>query len=202
MLTQDDWLRLVLESPDDNQVRLGYADWLETHGPASRGRYIRRAIAGGPRSEGPGPWASWNDAFAKSLGYQNARWAKSVGRVRWEWARGFIHRIELVAVNAPTLLPRAFAVAPIEQIDFRWSRFFVQINREQWSQYRLDGRRRTEGWEWRATLIGTPGDDAAPPDEERRFDSREALVAEIAPWVVSVANTYPIIAPEALWNAP
>src|SRR5262249_13501753 len=41
MSERDDFLRAICASPDDDTVRLVYADWLEEHGDAVRAEFIR-----------------------------------------------------------------------------------------------------------------------------------------------------------------
>src|SRR5262245_17450169 len=51
-------LQAILDTPDDDGLRLVYADWLEEHGDASRAEFIRvqveraRLPAADPRQEG------------------------------------------------------------------------------------------------------------------------------------------------------
>jgi len=40
-LTEDDWLRQIAADPDDDAIRLIFADWLEEHGDVARAEFIR-----------------------------------------------------------------------------------------------------------------------------------------------------------------
>src|SRR5207248_2696491 len=39
------FLKAIAESPDDDGLRLVYADWLEEHGQDDRARYLREEVA-------------------------------------------------------------------------------------------------------------------------------------------------------------
>ena len=43
-LQNNDLLQAIIEQPDDDQLRLVYADWLEEHGDAARAEFIRVQI--------------------------------------------------------------------------------------------------------------------------------------------------------------
>jgi len=45
MATSEAFLRPIIESPEDDALRLVYADWLEEHGDAARAEFIRAQCA-------------------------------------------------------------------------------------------------------------------------------------------------------------
>src|SRR3954471_17475622 len=104
MTREDDLLRAIRHDPDDDSLRLVYADWLEEHGGPeglARAEFIRvqmeLARAGGddPRAAG---LRARQDALLERHG---ADWAAPVAGLAREYTfrRGFVEEVTLSAAR-------------------------------------------------------------------------------------------------------
>jgi uncharacterized protein (TIGR02996 family) len=102
-MTDDPFLQAVLDDPDDDRVRLVYADRLEERGEAARAELIRvqcRLEKLSPRADRALELARLaNDLLADHEEEWLGEWAGRL--VRWEFRRGFLHDV--------TITPAAFA---------------------------------------------------------------------------------------------
>jgi uncharacterized protein (TIGR02996 family) len=120
-MTHDDaFLEAIIESPDDDGLRLIYADWLEEHGQPERAEFIRVQItlatlpADNPRRQ------ELKTRETDLLTRHQAEWrgrapSGIVHRVFW---RGFV---EAVRVHGQTFVADAealFSLGPIRQVSF------------------------------------------------------------------------------------
>ncbi len=90
MTDGSDLLAAILANPDDDNVRLVYADWLQENGDEARAEYIRlRILRDGDRDA---------DIRAVDLWYANVRQWEPLrganGEALGSWYRGFIRDIE------------------------------------------------------------------------------------------------------------
>jgi uncharacterized protein (TIGR02996 family) len=114
MPTEEDvFLQDILDHPDDDTPRLIYADWLDDHGRAERGEFIRLQIelARLPPSD---PRRSVLELLERELLEEyGEEWAGLLPRVvvRRSFERGFLHGIELLAQGF-SQLPAVFGWAP------------------------------------------------------------------------------------------
>ncbi|VTU02371.1 Repeat-companion domain TIGR02996 OS=Singulisphaera acidiphila (strain ATCC BAA-1392 / DSM 18658 / VKM B-2454 / MOB10) GN=Sinac_4455 PE=4 SV=1 [Gemmataceae bacterium] len=113
------FLRAICADPEDDTVRLAYADWLDENGDPDRAEFIRLQVAVPLRPKGP------DDSSAREaiLWRGNvSRWNQEVPTVKgidwtWEYRRGFLFQISAVA-GKWLLEHRAllFASAPIHSL--------------------------------------------------------------------------------------
>jgi len=117
-MNEAEWTRAVVERPDDTELRLVFADWLEERGELGRATFIRQqcALAGLPKwARG---WAEhWQgrhrDAAVRPELPEGVRWPS------FAFERGFASRLDVV--DAEVFLAHAeeiFARAPITAITF------------------------------------------------------------------------------------
>src|SRR5437764_761726 len=122
-MSQDEgFLRAILEEPDDDGLRLIYADWLEERGDP-RAEFIRVQCGLATLPPGDDRRPSLEARERALLTRHGTRWVRPLRRFvsGWEFRRGFVER---VAVAPRTFLNRAeclFGLAPIRQVDLRMS---------------------------------------------------------------------------------
>jgi uncharacterized protein (TIGR02996 family) len=113
------FLRAICADPEDDTVRLAYADWLDENGDPDRAEFIRASIAchrafNHPKNPGC-------RRAKESLKHNSGRWRSEVPRLEGiDWAgfeRGFIHRLSIRDHKAfPASLRTAFGITPINHI--------------------------------------------------------------------------------------
>src|SRR5262249_9638536 len=121
MTHNEAFLQAIREAPDDDAVRLIYADWLEEHGQPERAEFIRVqcALARGAA----GPRRAELEARQRLLLERHGRqWATPVSRLvrGWEVRRGFV---DAVSIDRQTFLAGAdelFRVAPVQRVQLHW----------------------------------------------------------------------------------
>lgn len=93
-------LRAIIDDPDDDLVRLAYADWLEEAGDDARAEFIRVQVAGGGEVYVGGEvWMEPQEGRAAELCRRHSReWAgppPGHDPLRWEWTfrRGFVEEV-------------------------------------------------------------------------------------------------------------
>jgi uncharacterized protein (TIGR02996 family) len=129
---EDAFLQAILAQPEDDTVRLVYADWLAEHGDPDRGEFVRTQIELAhtePNSE----------AEERRRSFLFGRQAELLKRHKKEWlapftpyakessfVRGFV---QALAVSATTFIRNAekwFKIAPITRVKvttcFEWTR--------------------------------------------------------------------------------
>jgi uncharacterized protein (TIGR02996 family) len=123
---RDDLLRAILANPDDDALRLVYADWLEEHGEAEHARFIRSQVETARVPQWHPVWvrARYIDRL---VGWPNGIPSGSVPYPRLpeglEWLGGPYRRGFPSAVlcrGTETLLRHAdemFALAPVEELE-------------------------------------------------------------------------------------
>src|SRR4051812_15097832 len=100
MSTRDDLLRAIGESPDDDALRLVYADWLEENGDPDRAAFVRaqleadrepnrRESLARRRVNGLDRDVYWS--WVREL----PAWARTLPR----WRRGTLHSVQVSARN-------------------------------------------------------------------------------------------------------
>src|SRR5262245_33705483 len=125
MNDHDQLLQAVREAPDDDNLRLAFADWFEENGDAERGELIRvqcrRAALPSVTSE----WGRLYDREKQLLDTNRARWVADFPAIqdrgvkveeRWEFERGFV---ESVTVSARSFLAHGkaiFRLAPVRRL--------------------------------------------------------------------------------------
>jgi uncharacterized protein (TIGR02996 family) len=128
MTVEDTFLRAIVEAPDDDGVRLVYADWLEEHGQPERAEFIRLQIELAGLAEGSPRRAALQAREQALLRQHETAWVGPVlplllpdsalrvrdrARPKWRFRRGFIEEAALDASTWPTDAPVLFAREPI-----------------------------------------------------------------------------------------
>jgi uncharacterized protein (TIGR02996 family) len=127
-------LDAVLADPDDDAARQVYADALEERGDP-RGEFIAVQLALA-RVEGQKPTSKTEDLWERFRALHSrhaSKWAKPVRalskKVRWEFHRGFVRRVQLADAEVVTheALATLFAVEPVTHIAIRgqWVEWIV-----------------------------------------------------------------------------
>jgi uncharacterized protein (TIGR02996 family) len=90
------YTELILERPDDEGLRLAYAQWLEQRGNP-RGEFIRIQCQLSHLSNSSLDREQLQSRAAELLGEYELDWCDPLSRMatRWEWERGFVSRIEM-----------------------------------------------------------------------------------------------------------
>lgn len=101
MHTERDWVRAVCERPDDDYVRLVFADWLDEQGRSDDASRIRHQVADPDRVE-----SAVLDSVSRSKRLPFAAYRR----------RGFVFRIELPADDFLRHAPTLFASHPIQEV--------------------------------------------------------------------------------------
>lgn len=90
-------LQAIIESPDDDSLRLVYADFLEENGQPDRAAFIRVQIELANQPQADERRASLEARERELLGRHEAAWAASLHGVTFQ--RGFVERIEVDGVD-------------------------------------------------------------------------------------------------------
>ena len=118
MIGNEDLLRAIIESPEDDASRLVYSDWLEEHGDIERAEFIRvqcvldKMPAEDPRQ--PGLRRRENDLLEQHAW----AWAEELGpRIgAWVYRRGFVERVEMSLETTQAEILAVLQKAPIRHI--------------------------------------------------------------------------------------
>lgn len=117
MNDNDAFLQAILENPDDDPLRLIYADWLEERGDP-RGEFIRVQCALARLPEEDPTYPDLQEREAELLAAHGAAWSAAVNKIATDSAfhRGFIERVSLGARKFLTHGAKLFALAPLRHV--------------------------------------------------------------------------------------
>ena len=94
-MTRDDLLQAIIENPDDDALRLVFADWFEDHGELERAEFIRVQIelAKLPNVDNRRPKLEQRET--ELLARNESAWAEPIRHcvVSWTFHRGFIAEV-------------------------------------------------------------------------------------------------------------
>src|SRR5262245_211484 len=97
MSTATSLIRAIRDNPDDDTVRLVYADFVEEEGDTARGEFIRVQVALSRMPAGDPARRSLEDRehelLAEHEGHLLGVDCNADGLVEWEFHRGFVHEI-------------------------------------------------------------------------------------------------------------
>ncbi len=93
MTDEEAFLRAIQATPDDDTLRLVFADWLQETGDSARAEFIR--LQHRVELLPPGPERSAiEDHTDELLALHEMDWLGPVGQLHsWEWRRGFVERV-------------------------------------------------------------------------------------------------------------
>jgi uncharacterized protein (TIGR02996 family) len=118
-MTHDDaFLKAIIESPDDDGVRLIYADWLDENGRPDRAAFIRvqTALAALPDDDPRRPELEARER--QLLEESGEEWARPLGPwvTGWTFRRGFVEEVVLLAETFLRQAETLFRVAPLRRV--------------------------------------------------------------------------------------
>src|SRR5437762_1706115 len=101
MSAEQAFLQEIVEDPDDDAVRLIYADWLEDHGNAPRAEFIRTQIELAGMKEDDPRREDFAAREADLLAEHEAEWVGPLCErlLGWYFKRGFLDDIHVEAEN-------------------------------------------------------------------------------------------------------
>lgn len=120
MTTSDgDGLRAaILAQPDDDILRLIYADWLQENDQADRGAFVRAQVMAA-QAEPFSPQAREQARVAGQLFSTHPEWKLSVQRlgvIRGSFVRGFVEHVNVDAAQFPRHAAALFATEPVRSV--------------------------------------------------------------------------------------
>lgn len=129
-MTEADFLKTILEHPDDEVGRLAYADWLlECSDPdrQARGEFIQIQVQLARRTEGGGHPGEWIDAARLPelkarehalLAANAGRWAQGIHGLAdsYQFHRGFVEQVTIDANRFAGHAEKLFAHAPLRRV--------------------------------------------------------------------------------------
>lgn len=96
MSTANAFLRQIRENPDDDALRLVFADWLDENGDPERAEFIRAQIELS-RTEHLAPgWLELHSRQSKLLAANRTRWLSGLPKDCWpkvDLERGFVAKV-------------------------------------------------------------------------------------------------------------
>jgi uncharacterized protein (TIGR02996 family) len=108
----------IVAEPEDDTLRLIYADWLEENSRPERAAFVRAQVWAA-QAEPYSPEALKHNRLADRVSLaQRTEWAKTVSsRVsEWRFSRGFVEHVAIHAASFPRNAASVFAVEPIRSV--------------------------------------------------------------------------------------
>ncbi|MBN9119483.1 MAG: TIGR02996 domain-containing protein [Planctomycetes bacterium] len=129
MSEEDALLRSIIDRPEDDVVRLVFADWLDEHGDADRAEFIRGQCRLAAMQE-------WDDGFAELharcgflLRTHRDKWMPPVAKIRegapdwmlrqYEFRRGFLDRLTMQPDHFADRWERLFELTPVRRVEIQ-----------------------------------------------------------------------------------
>jgi len=133
MTENEHFLHAILESPDDDQLRLIYADWLEERGEA-RGEFIRVQIHRATLAPDSPAHLALLTREKELLAQHEQDW---LGPLRlpgthWEFQRGFVEKGAIPFWEFPLHAEQLFAQAPLRHLRFLGINHAVSWRDDDW----------------------------------------------------------------------
>src|SRR5690242_8440639 len=118
MLTEESFLLEIVAQPDDHATRLVFADWLDEHDQCERAEFIRAQVElATPQEDSP---RRRSVAFRARvlLEEHEDTWIEPLRRHihRWQFARGFVERLELTGSALKEKGEELFAAVPLRRL--------------------------------------------------------------------------------------
>src|SRR5262249_34068259 len=113
------FLKAILDNPDDDQLRLIYADWLEERGDP-RGEFIRVQYERPKADPNTREYLDLVMRERQLLALHEAKWIGSLDDLgtRWEFRHGFVEKGEMTARQFVEQAERLFQLAPLRVMRF------------------------------------------------------------------------------------
>ena len=120
MSTATSLIRAIRDNPDDDTVRLVYADFVEEEGDTARGEFIRVQVALSRTPESDPARRSLEDREHELLAAHEAHLlgvsCDADGLAEWEFRRGFVHEI---AATPTFMLNEGLAITDVMASEYR-----------------------------------------------------------------------------------
>lgn len=117
-MTRDDLLQAIIDNPDDDALRLVFADWLEDHGEFERAEFIRVQIelAKSPNADNRRPELEQRET--ELLARNESEWVKPIRHcvVSWTFQRGFIAEVTVTVAMYQEHTFELVHLAPIRRM--------------------------------------------------------------------------------------
>jgi uncharacterized protein (TIGR02996 family) len=118
MPTEAEFLHAIAQQPDDDELRLVYADWLMEHGDAARGEFVQAQVElarldfGDPRRQ------ALADRADDLLAEHEERWLAPLpaSLAGWRWQRGLLERVILRDEPSLASLPALLQRHPLAEV--------------------------------------------------------------------------------------
>jgi uncharacterized protein (TIGR02996 family) len=124
-MTHDGFLQAILDDPDDDGLRLIYADWLEEHGDP-RGEFIRVQceLARGPTGR---QRTRLENREQELLRQHEKEWAQPICSLAngWTFRRGFIDQVRVAGEKLLKGIDELFLRTPVRHLQSYWSWEFI-----------------------------------------------------------------------------
>src|SRR5262249_44965214 len=124
-MTRDDaFLQGILEDPEDDTIRLVFADWLDEHGDADRAEFIRTQIALEKLPPGDDRRPALQDREQQLLEEHEEQWSAPVRELvpTWRFRRGFIDGVAMEARHFLKKAETLYRRAPVQRVHFLGAR--------------------------------------------------------------------------------
>src|SRR5579884_1109764 len=94
-MARDDLLQAIIDNPDEDALRLAFADWLQDHGESERAEFIRVQIERVMRPNGDRRRPELERRETELLARHESAWVKPIRDwvVSWTFQRGFIAEV-------------------------------------------------------------------------------------------------------------
>jgi len=125
MNDHDNLLRAVRAAPDDDNLRLAFADWFEENGDPERGELIRVQCRAATTPSVTSEWSRLYERERQLLDTNRARWTAKFPAIRdrgvkdedrWEFQRGFVESVTLSARSFLDHGESVFKLAPVRRV--------------------------------------------------------------------------------------
>jgi uncharacterized protein (TIGR02996 family) len=122
MNEQEGFLEAILANPDDDQLRLIYADWLEERGDP-RGEFIRVQMELAGTKPEPSREHELLVREKGLLASYEEEWLRPLREllIGWKFQRGFLHEIEMDAKTFVKHAPAVFQAAPVRSLSIHFT---------------------------------------------------------------------------------
>ena len=110
--------RAILAQPDDDTLRLIFADWLDENGRPERAAFIRAQVSAAQAEPFSPDALRHAKAADRVLKPQMDEWAKTVRQrvLAWRFARGFVEHVAVDVATFPRDAATLFAAEPIRSV--------------------------------------------------------------------------------------
>src|SRR2546422_418190 len=113
---EQSFIAAICAAPEDDALRLVYADWLEEHGQQARAEFIRVQVRLANLAEGAPERPALTAREHKLLTQHEAEWTaplRRLGARRPYFQRGLVYSLTVSGAKFPKNAERLFGLAPL-----------------------------------------------------------------------------------------